>query len=529
MTALYSKLNEFIAELNDDDKTDLNNLRSEIAVRKRINNSNGRSTTIYEQRLFPQKQNKNDMDFAFLLSDCKVIDKHYDRPDNYGYRRISKAFQHFNILIKNEIEIKKENGDDAVAVLFNIVNKVENAVLVGIEVDSNKDAYMLFESLNDRGVPLSAIDLIKNSLIAKALTDEEAEASYSKWKQILNYIGEEDYSVQERFFRQYYNAFRYELNEQFPSEVKRKYYYGALATKTTMLDIYDKLIKDNADGLLSDLLIKAREYSIIINKSSAEKRCYTNTLIDLERISGAPSYILLLYLFSQRENLMLEDVDIDEIVKKLIVFFVRRNVTDIPGTRKLNSLFMDMVGDIRELVGISVIKTIVERLRAESADDLYFEEKLRGSIYSDNPDATRFILCDIEARNQTKEIYTDLWSRDAKGKYIWTIEHVFPEGDNIPEEWIQMIASGDADLAKDYLQKYTHKLGNLTITGYNSNLSNKSFEEKKNRTSKENKKIGYRNGLFLNDDIVNEEEWTIDKIKSRTDKLVDIALDLYKL
>ena len=72
-------------------------------------------------------------------------------------------------------------------ILFNLVKKFNSAVLVSIEVETNKDAYMLFESLNNRGVPLSAIDLIKNLLISISDQDGKAEECYSKWKQIISY------------------------------------------------------------------------------------------------------------------------------------------------------------------------------------------------------------------------------------------------------------------------------------------------------------------------------------------------------
>lgn len=157
-----------------------------------------------------------------------------------------------------------------------------------------------------------------------------------------------------------------------------------------------------------------------------------------------------------------------------------------------------------------------------------FEEKLRGAIYDENPDATRFILCNIESRHQTKEIYADLWSRDNSNKYIWTIEHIFPEGDNIPDSWVSMIAHGDKNLARQYRSDYVHTLGNLTITGYNQNLSNMSFLEKRDRKSKDKKNnIGYRNGLFLNQDVISESNWTIAIIKKRTDKLVKTILGMY--
>lgn len=74
-----------------------------------------------------------------------------------------------------------------------------------------------------------------------------------------------------------------------------------------------------------------------------------------------------------------------------------------------------------------------------------------------------------------------------------------------------------------------HTLGNLTITGYNQNLSNFDFNKKKHRTNSEGKEAGYTNGLYLNKDIVKDDYYSIDKIKARTDDLVRKALNLFSL
>ena len=528
LTALYEKLSAYEKQMEDEDKTDLANLRNEIANKKAIFTEAGRKYE-YTQRLVLQKQNMNDEDFSYILSDKKVITAKKNKPVNFGNRRIAKAYRHFCKLIDEEVEeIKAEtpNADD-ISALFLIKNKFEQAVLVGIEVDTNKDAYMLFESLNHRGVPLSALDLIKNTLIAQAENETVADNSYEQWKQILSNIGQDDYAIQERFFRQYYNAFRDELNAPFQVPDK-KYYLGYLATRTTLLDIYEKMIKYNYQSLLDDLLEKSKKYSLIVDNSD-EEFCYTPALQDLGRITGAPSYILLLYLMSNQTEMEFTDENLNSIVKLLITFFVRRSVTDVPGTRRLTQLFIDIIADTKALKGEMVVNTIHNRLQAVAASDEMFEEKLRGPIYDENPEAARFILCSIEAQHQTKEIYADLWSRDNSNKYIWTIEHVFPEGEHIPEAWINMIADGDKDRAKQYRLEYVHTLGNLTVTGYNQNLSNMPFEQKRDRKSKDKTKdVGYRNGLFLNQDIVAEDRWTINKILNRTDKLVAITREMYK-
>ena len=528
LTALYEKLSALEGQMELEDKTDLSNLRSELANKKQILTAAGRKYD-YTQRLILQKQNMNDEDFSYILSEKGVISAKKSRPLNFGNRRIAKAYRHFIKLIEDEVEeIKTENPNaDDISALFSIKSKFEQAVLVGIEVDTNKDAYMLFESLNHRGVPLSALDLIKNTLIAQAATEAEADNSYEIWKQILSNVGQDDYAVQERFFRQYYNAFREELNAPYKVPDK-KYYLGYLATRTTLLDIYEKMIKSDYGTLLDDLLAKSQKYSLIVNNSD-EEYAYTPALQDLERISGAPSYILMLYIMSNQAELGLTDDHLNSIIKTLITFFVRRNVTDVPSTRKLTQLFIDIITEAKLLQGDDVVNVIHDRLQAVAASDELFEEKLRGSIYYENPEATRFILCSIEAQHQTKEIYSDLWARDNSKKYIWTIEHIFPEGENIPDAWVDMIAGGDKSLAKQYRSDYVHTLGNLTITGYNQNLSNMAFEQKRDRKSKDKTKdVGYRNGLYLNQDVANEDTWTIKKITDRTDSIVKTLLDMYK-
>lgn len=521
LTALYERLNKLRNKLDDDDRWELQKLRKEVAFSK--------SKTEFVERLNLQKQNFNDVDYGYILYSAGVITKTYLKPDKFGFRRLGKSYNHFSKLIDEEILKQREDNPEKSesAILLDIKSRFEKAILVGIEVDSNRDAYMLFESLNHRGVPLSALDLIKNTLISHTETDEEADSAYDKWTNILDCVGHDDSTINERFFRQYYNAFREELNKTFLEDSSKKYPLGYLATKTTLIDIYEQLLSKDYNNTLDDLLEKARYYSYLINNENNDVKIYSKSLLDLERISGAPSYILLLYLLANQTSLDLSDDDIDWIVRLLVIFFVRRNVTDVPGTRKLIQLFIDCVDSIRDLAAESVKKTIKSKLREVSASDDVFIGKISGAIYDENADAARFILCDIEARNQSKETYTNLWERDSSNKYIWTIEHIFPEGDNIPKEWVDMIASGDSDLAKEYKEKYVHQLGNLTITGYNSNLSNKGFMDKMDRKSKDNKVLGYKNGLFLNDSVVCNTEWTVDIIQKRTEFLVDMITRMY--
>ena len=162
-----------------------------------------------------------------------------------------------------------------------------------------------------------------------------------------------------------------------------------------------------------------------------------------------------------------------------------------------------------------------------------FVNRLNGDIYKENTGAARFILCALAQKNMTKETWTDLWEykeyeKTGKSVYIWTIEHIFPEGENIPQVWVDMIADGNKELAKQYLENYVHKLGNLTITGYNSSLGNYSFEQKRDRKNSYNKDIGYKNGLEINKELASKDKWTVDDIINRTEKLVTEVSEMFK-
>ena len=116
-------------------------------------------------------------------------------------------------------------------------------------------------------MPLSAIDLIKNILIAQADGYGRADECYNQWKEALDNIGS-DYSVQERFLRQYYNAFREELNEPFLTEdTSKRFPLAYKATRTTLLDIYEKLIRKDYDQFMQDFMTESAYYSIIVNNS----------------------------------------------------------------------------------------------------------------------------------------------------------------------------------------------------------------------------------------------------------------------
>ena len=521
LLAIYRRLNEHKEEMDEDDLFEISWIRKALQNSKNANNG---------LILLPQVQNYNQDDFSTVMFENGIL-KYAKKMPSYGRRKIYRCFSHF--LYKIDQDLKESN--DKVATLLEIKKKVCNAMLVKIEVSSHSDAYILFESLNNRGTPLTAIDLMKNLIMARAekvgLTVDEC---FEQWKELLEYLTD-DYATQERFFRYYYNAFKNKLNEPFrKDDLKKKDPLGIVATKSNLLQIYEKLINYDLQGFLDQILTVGRIFAELRDMED-DKTPYRRALLDLSRIQGVPSYQLLMFLIHDKEELQLTEDVIIRIVNLLMIFFVRRNVTDYPGTRDLNRIFMDTIASIENtgVKGDAVYATVVDILSKWVASDDLFEKRLNGDIYKENIGATRFMLCALAQKSMTKETWTDLWEYKQYEKsnhnvFIWTIEHIFPEGENIPQAWVDMIAGGNRDLANEYLQKYVHKLGNLTITGYNSSLSNFSFVQKRDRTNKEGKFIGYKNGLEVNHELANKDRWTINDIEERTERLVNEVLDLYR-
>jgi hypothetical protein len=235
---------------------------------------------------------------------------------------------------------------------------------------------------------------------------------------------------------------------------------------------------------------------------------------------------MLLYLLAERSN-----ANLAPIAEFLVKFFVRRSLTDQPPTRDLARNMIALIEVLRNKPNGDVLEIMEREFRKQGwiASEELFRSKLEGNLYEENVDATRFVLCKIEESHQTKEKFTDLWKRDSSGDYVWTVEHIFPQGPNIPQSWIKMIADGDEAKAKGYREKYVHKLGNLTITGYNSKLGNKSFGEKRDRKDADGKLVGYKNGLHLNGDLRGMTLWTVQDIEARTNTLVKEAMKLFSI
>jgi hypothetical protein len=260
-------------------------------------------------------------------------------------------------------------------------------------------------------------------------------------------------------------------------------------------------------------------------------------LQDLQRLGAAPAYAFLLWAInvSHSQNWS-ESQIVNALAPLLTKWYFWRNLTDTPPTRELDQVFMDLVSHLLRQIRKSEISTetdfIVQTrswLVGKAASQDARESCLSGDIYQVNYEATRFILCKLEETHQTRETRRDLWVQDLNGRPIFTVEHILPRTESLSSRWEHMLVTPQDENASDIRDRCVHKLGNLTLSGYNSKLGTMDFERKRDRKNDRGDYIGYKNGLYLNSDLAELSVWNESTISARTNVLVAEIMTLMNL
>lgn len=385
LAAIYSVLGEHMDPADEEAFTDVVGLRRMLVLDRR-------------SRVTPQIAGSNREDYFAVLK-LAGLEISAPTPTYMGVRRIEKAYQFF----RGRIESLATERDIAPAAMArDLLVRFKRAQLVKLEVSSYSDAFTLFESLNNRGKPLTPIDLIKNSLLSQA---ERApgigmDEAYLAWQQWLDNLGD-DYSIQERFFRHFYNA----MKDTWAMSVPR----APIATRSNLIQVYEELVNRDVQTLIERLTRGADAYAQLVNpvRGTDLPVGLNKALADLTRAEGTTAHVLLLHLLLTRDELGLSDADIEGIARLLVAFSVRRNLTNVPATHVLQRMFMEIISELRTGDG-TPRQVILRRLKLVSSTDAHFLSALGGRIYEDNAAVVRFILVSLSEQGMTRENWQDL-------------------------------------------------------------------------------------------------------------------------
>lgn len=399
-----------------------------------------------------------------------------------------KNYQVFCELIKEQL-----NGGLSV---MDIYRGVEKLRVARIELDREDDAQETFERINSTGMPLTLADLIRNYVL---MTDSDQEKLYEDyWHPAETAIKQEHLND---FFMDYLNF----KADSFPREDEA---YG----------IFKNIFKQHKytnETMLKELLHYAEFYKTFLygsNKCSAK----TNELLrDFRELKQTTVFLFLFHVFDDYSNNIISQNELEKILQFLLNYSIRRIVCEV-GSNSLRGLYKTLHARVfvREENKQHYYDSIVSffmHLSSKDAlqsDEAFTEALERNNLYRKNA-LCKYLLTVIE--NQGKEqLLTD----------NLTIEHIMPQNRNLSTSWQVMLG----DNWREIKDRYLHTLGNLTLTGYNSELGDKPFAEKKEKLSDVHTKV-----ITLYEDVKSCDSWNENAIITRAKRLSGIILRLFPI
>ena len=398
---------------------------------------------------------------------------------------------HNFMLCKERFERWTEKGTNPSQVL-DALTKLEIVEIVLTKGED--DPQVIFESINSTGLELSSADLIRNYLLMNADDQEKLYENY--WLYIEKTLRNKmDYSNLDAFFMQY-------IVYKTSKPVNNRQLYNSFV----------KLFKDSGysqESILKELRYYAEIFGVFVYGSDKYSERINKLLYRLRVLNQTTCYPFLLHVFDDYHQGVITEETVEKILQFILAYLLRRMVCGVP-SNTLRGLFTYLYNRIFKVASNKqkYYETLNKFLFTVSSKDVIpsaaeFERALqKANIYGNNA-LCRFLLLDIE-NGDGKEI---LQAENL------TIEHIMPQ--TLSADWIHI-------RPEDH-EEYLHTLGNLSVTGYNSELSNKSFSEKQD-IIRENSKA-----VILNSDVLDKENWTVADIQARAKRLAEIVLTRYKI
>lgn len=543
LMAIFYKLHGFVSSVARNQLSDLYTIQSDI--KRKLTNENN---SVYALRLLKKDSIVFNAIFEFITENS-TIDKFDDIQflKNCSQIKCDKR----RLMWKRFIDILEWLSENCHSYedIERFYRKVDNLTIVSITCNDLGDAFSIFSSINAKGLPLTLIDLIKvEYLSAVGTLDDNLITIYEqKWIELLDIFGETEkdsnHSKVIQFLQNYYDTF---INLTASS-----------ITKKEALNEYKKVFARKGSDFIDELIKHAKIFVDIINseyiindKVDANVIDNINILTILSELYRMESSSIYPYLMFFLDLYTQQRIGLDDLISNLTTikaFYVKRNIMEKPKSSNIRSRVLESIRSFKDISSIEIINSSISSLLKDiSVSDEQFKLALEQPLYSkSNSKTLRIILIDLarhynngyfsKSREDTLDLYTS--KQTPRSMYKWTIEHILPDG-KLNYDWIQSLSKGDQQKAEEIQEKYKNTLGNLTLTPYNSEMSNSSFVIKRDYNPSGSEYEGLRSGLFLNESIVDinqhediseKIEWTEEDIKRRTSILTNLIVELYKL
>ena len=404
--------------------------------------------------------------------------------ENYS-RNLVTNYEFFKEQIKNT-NINLESLYRGILKLF----------IVDISLNSDRDdPQLIFESLNSTGLELSQADLIRNHVLMGLERKKQNEIYTNYWHKIEENFGHsEDTEYFDRFMRDYLTIkMHYIPKEKEVYSIFKKFY---------------KMENKSVEEIVSDIY----HYSKFFTTLALEKTNDVNIRQKIQDINSLPvdvAYPFLLQIYFDFDNETISREQFLEILDLVESYVFRRQICGIP-TNSLNKTFTglyDLIDKENYLTSLKSVLILKETYRKFPNDAEFHEQFQVKNVY--NFRSRSYLFRKLENFERKEFVNID----------EYTLEHIMPQNDKVPQVWIDELGEN----WKEIHEKFLHKAGNLTLTGYNSELSDKSFKEKQSMEG------GFKDSpIRLNLDLTTLENWNEHEIQKRSKRLADKILKIWK-
>ncbi|MCC6314004.1 MAG: DUF262 domain-containing protein [Thermomicrobiales bacterium] len=398
--------------------------------------------------------------------------------------QITKAYNYF----AKQIHRRDSPSIDA---LFSAI--VARLIVVSITLDRDDDPHLIFESLNAKGRSLSQADLIRNYFFMRIPADRQELLYQTYWDPMQRLLGG---SLTE-FIRHF-------LMRK-GTVVKQDNVYFSLKQDV------DDLGADEVIDYLKELRTFANYYARLLDPGAEHRAGLRRQLTRIARLKVTVAYPFLLNLYADEAAGHLNENDLVDIIDSLVNLLVRRFVCGVARSG-LNKEFPVLYSQAKrrhheqpDLPFADAVRHVLTG-KGYPRDAQFREHFTTARLYGagDRREVTKLLLEELEQSFNHKEPvpFDNL-----------TIEHVMPQ--SLTPEWRAALGD-DTDTIHDI---WLHTIGNLTLSGYNSPLSNLDFGKKRS--------ILAQSHLEINRDIAQTETWDEAAIRSRAERLAERALDVW--
>ena len=396
-----------------------------------------------------------------------------------------------DMLLKESISIDE---------LYAAIGKLE---IISITLDHDDNAQLIFESLNSTGLALEEGDKIRNYILM-GLNPREQNSYYDTyWTKIEKCTGNDVSS----FVRDYLS-----IKEQVTPTLNTVYH---------AFKVYADGIRQPITTLLDDLLRYARLFEKLRTcKSGLGEKRLDDCLYRMSRLDIGVTRPFLMEVLRLNQDGKLSSQDVLTVFLTTEDYLFRRNICEVP-TNALNKIFLMLNKEILRYDGTTenyvekfVYALLSKRESGRFPDDEEFSTALAAKqVYLMRGKYKAYLFERLENHGtiETKDVYTHLDNK------VYTIEHIMPQ--HLTPAWTRALGPNSAEIHSTWL----HRLANLTLTGYNPNLSNKTFAEKRDAAEG-----GYKaSGLKMNQRIAQKETWGLIELEERNHELAVLALKIW--